>query len=454
MNALNERKKGSENVGKSIAREAKMSDSDDDSPSLGAAKYDCIFFAMEAKNKVDAGTILEYKKGAGGAQVAHSGMYAEPTDEMVAHNVKLLKGSNVNEALAYSNGLVNVGGVFEGCVDDKNALNTYCGAMQYHSQKDCALEVKRIFMKKEEVTILQGIRGYPTHLGAHNDAAQKKVMTGLPGTFIKNTSKKMWPELHAIYAEVQEKVGDSFHLQLGHLLFGWDKHTCFEFHQDTKETSKKPVHMTVVVELGMSQSSFAVAGHQNDSMQYQSAGSFYAMDSNLWHRSDESYSNTIKLALFFTFAVPKASPNKVKEEVKGEEEDPKASPNKVKAEVKGEEEDPEDPKEDTKQVEPSDWSPESEVVVVPSPFKVKAEVKEEEEGAEEEDAEDSKKVENDDTEKVDPSADVAEVDPPAEAAASSSHAGKSSPHKVKKEKEEEAVPRGKAVTGKRSRRGL
>jgi hypothetical protein len=100
-------------------------------------------------------------------------------------------------------------------------------------------------------------------------------------------------------------------------------------------------------------------------MQYQSAGSFYAMDSNLWHRSDESYSNTIKLALFFTFAVPKASPNKAKEEVKGEEEDPKASPNKVKAEVKGEEEDPEDPKEDTKQVEPS-----AEVVVVDPPAKV------------------------------------------------------------------------------------
>ena len=376
-----------------------MSDSDDDSPSLGAAKYDCIFFAMEAKNKVDAGTTLEYKKGAGGAQVAHSGMYAEPTDEMVAHNVKLLKGSNVNEALAYSNGLVNVGGVFEGCVNDKNALNTYCGAMQYHSQKDCALEVKRIFMKKEEVTILQGISGYPTHLGAHDDAAQKKVMTGLPGTFIKNTSKKMWPELHAIYAEVQEKVGDSFHLQLGHLLFGWDKHTCFEFHQDTKETSKKPVHMTVVVELGMSQSSFAVAGATYDTFVYQKAGSFYAMDSNLWHRSDESYSSTIKLALFFTFAIPKASP-----------------------------------------------------------IKEKAEVKEEEEGAEKEDAEDSKKVEKEDTKQVEPSAEVVVVDPPKEEGASSSHAGTSSPFQVKKEEVRSLLtslpPRGKAVTGKRSRRGL
>ena len=54
------------------AREAKMSDSDDDSPSLGAAKYDCIFFAMDAKAKVNAGTTLEYQKGAGGAQVAYS----------------------------------------------------------------------------------------------------------------------------------------------------------------------------------------------------------------------------------------------------------------------------------------------------------------------------------------------------------------------------------------------
>ena len=75
-------------------------------------------------------------------------------------------------------------------------------------------------------------------------------------------------------------------------------------------------------------------------------------------------------------------------------------------------------------------------------------LEEEEEGAGEEDTEDSKKMENDDTEKVDPSADVAEVDPPAEGGASSSHAVTSSPFPVKKEEvKQEAVPR------KRARRG-
>ena len=281
-----------------------MSDSDEDDASLAAAKFDSVFFAVDTKAKLDAGKPVEKEEEADKVLVASDKMYTEPTQEMKDHNVAVLKESEVNKVLSEKEDLKDVGGVFSGEVNEKNPLMAYCVAMLFHSSQEGVLELLRGTDKKTESTILPGLCGYPTHIGEHDEEAQKKVMTYLPGSFLKGVSKKMWPEMHGIYKEIQEKVGDSFQLQQGHLLFGWDKHTCFEFHQDTKE-HKSEVHLSVIVELGMSQSSFAVAGAEKPFV-YEKAGSFYAFDSNLWHRSGDSYSSTIKLAFFFSKVSHKA----------------------------------------------------------------------------------------------------------------------------------------------------
>ena len=127
-----------------------------------------------------------------------------------------------------------------------------------------------------------------------------------------------------------------------HVLFNWNAHSLFAYHQDNSSD------VTFIVNLAPAKSSFHVAGFRQSTVYYE-PGDAYLFPSAAWHRSGGAQRRSVKVAYFYKLSplhsqidcdMPSSSSfvptsevdtkEEVKEEVKGEADA------RVKAEVKQE----------------------------------------------------------------------------------------------------------------------
>ena len=76
-----------------------------------------------------------------------------------------------------------------------------------------------------------------------------------------------------------------------HLLFNWNSHSLFTYHQDEKSM------VTVIVNLAPARSTFHIAGKKE--AEYKEPGDAVVLPSAVWHRSGEAQRRTVKVAYFF-----------------------------------------------------------------------------------------------------------------------------------------------------------
>ena len=81
-----------------------------------------------------------------------------------------------------------------------------------------------------------------------------------------------------------------------HVLFNWNAHSLFTYHQDPKSI------VTVIVQLTPGKSDFHVAGKGQLAV-YETAGSAHMFCSQAWHRSGTAQRRTIKVAYFYDVEV-------------------------------------------------------------------------------------------------------------------------------------------------------
>ena len=76
-----------------------------------------------------------------------------------------------------------------------------------------------------------------------------------------------------------------------HLLFNWNSHSLFTYHQDEKSM------ITVIVNLAPARSTFHIAGQEE--AEYKEPGDAVVLPSAVWHRSGVAQRRTVKVAYFF-----------------------------------------------------------------------------------------------------------------------------------------------------------
>ena len=84
--------------------------------------------------------------------------------------------------------------------------------------------------------------------------------------------------------------GKNFSIKVIHLLFHWNTHSFFTYHQDTDGT------ITVMINLSHGEASMHVAGYKEAT--YTGIGSGHIFNGQLWHRSGAAPRRCVKVALF------------------------------------------------------------------------------------------------------------------------------------------------------------
>jgi hypothetical protein len=198
---------------------------------------------------------------------------------------------------------------FKGAIDQKLATELYLSAQGFYNHKEGKLIIEYTEGKLRGTTSVPGFHDYVHHPGKHDPAAQLAATAFFSATMLTRAtwSKKMWPELYAVYKAAKAVVDpddSAFEVVCGHMLFCWSRAVCWEYHQDSKEINIKgktqKVDLSVILELSDSGSSVEFAGNTLGNPEiYEKPGALVAFDSNVWHRSGTKYANTVMVAFFF-----------------------------------------------------------------------------------------------------------------------------------------------------------
>ena len=238
------------------------------------------------------------------SRIADEGDYTAATEGLVTENARInakVEDDAVGTKLLHI-GLVPFGSAFHGFVDPDIASELYADLVEkYNPELGCvSIEVGG------SVKEFYGFDTYTDHIGEHKPDVQKRVSVVLGKQAMKTATSDKWPAMKKFINAVKQKLGPSFDLFVGHILFS-NHQVCFQYHQDNKD-HKAAVDVSLVCELSASKSTMHIAGDVT-SLEYEVPGSFFVFDSELWHRSGITYANTIKIALFFTLSSKVSKPD-------------------------------------------------------------------------------------------------------------------------------------------------
>jgi hypothetical protein len=125
-------------------------------------------------------------------------------------------------------------------------------------------------------------------------AMKNNAFTQLFGTSAKTIVSEASEQVKEMYNKGNEKVSVS--LAVVHILFNWNAHSFFTYHQDTDG------QVTVIINLSLGESSMHVAGYKEAT--YTGVGSAHMFPSNAFHRSGSAPRRCVKVALFFNVQEP------------------------------------------------------------------------------------------------------------------------------------------------------
>ena len=274
-----------------------MSDFEDDDPVPAGVSMECLVNAerirRQDKSTSDEHLLQEMDKS---RQVVTDAQYDAATADMIAHNCRLCHESDVHIILVDKK--ANMGPdefirIFSGQVDVRSALQLAATLVENYNTDDGTLCVKH----NRSITEFKGFKNYPEHLGKHSEDAQSRSTIVIPATFVYKADKKGFQELSAVFKQVKDFVGKDFALVVSHVLFSSNNSCHFMYHQDAYEHGEVS-DLSVIVQLSASKSTFHIAGN-GTAFEYSKAGSFFAFDAKLWHRSGVNCEDTIKIAFFF-----------------------------------------------------------------------------------------------------------------------------------------------------------
>lgn len=299
-----------------------MDDFDVDASSSFSRGVSAVF-AAAAVQRANYGESIQTTKIS--TMLATENDYKKPEEHMLQHNEELAVKSDVLRTLNKNERLKKDSHAFEGAINADVARKLYVSVVNKWSTKSGQLEVDVSVAGKggSGITSFPGFTNYPNCLGdLEHQKTQSAVMNGM--RWIDTHGEQHFPELKNVVDEVKGIFGTEWTLYRLHFLRHSKKSVLFEYHKDSREhAERKPIDMTAIMELSDSGATWGIAGVENPYL-YKKAGTIWAFDSDMWHRSGVAHSHTIKIAFFFIRG-SKSSAQKTDEKKKDDEQKTEAS---------------------------------------------------------------------------------------------------------------------------------